>query len=51
VLEAADPFTDAEQRFFAADPAPIDECDEPFPTTGERLRAAVAGLVHRLRVR
>jgi hypothetical protein len=48
VLEATDPFTAAEQDFFATDPAPIDECDEPFVTLGDRLRSALSDAVHRL---
>ena len=48
VLEASEPFTAAERSFFATEPGPIDECDEPFITMGDRVRAALSTVVHRL---
>ncbi len=46
---AEQPFTVAEEAFFATEVAPIDECDEPFETLGDRIRARVCELMTRLR--
>lgn len=41
-------FSAVEEAFFAADVAPIDECNEPFQSVGERFRAAVCEVIVRL---
>lgn len=40
-------FSELEEAFFASEVAPIDECDLPFETVGERLMRAVGALVTR----
>jgi hypothetical protein len=34
-----EPFDEVEQEFFASDVQPIDECDEPFPKLGDKMRS------------
>lgn len=41
-------FSPEEEAFFSADVAPIDECNEPFYSFGERMRAAVCEVIVRL---
>lgn len=41
-------FSAVEEAFFAAEVPPIDECNEPFVTVGERIRAAVCEVIVRL---
>ena len=51
-LPAAHPgpgFSAAEEAFFASEVRPIDECDEPFSSVGEKLSLFVSDLVLRLR--
>lgn len=41
-------FTAAEEAFFASEVEPIDLCDEPFETVGEKLGQAFSGLILRV---
>ena len=42
-------FSAEEEAFFSAEVGPIDECDEPFVTVGERFRSALCEVMVRLR--
>ena len=44
---AETPFSPAEEAFFATELRPIDECDLPFPSMGERVGRVVNGLLGR----
>lgn len=41
-------FTPQEEAFFASDVQPIDECNEPFDTTGRRMGMVLHGWLTRL---
>lgn len=41
-------FSAEEEAFFAADVPAIDECNEPFESLGDRIRAAVCEVIVRL---
>jgi hypothetical protein len=41
-------FTSLEEAFFASEVQPIDECDEPFPSLGDRMSAAFSRAFCRL---
>ena len=45
--QARNGFSELEEAFFAAEVAPIDECDLPFQSWTDRIRDAIGGLIHR----
>jgi hypothetical protein len=42
-----EPFDEMEKEFFASDVQPIDECDEPFPGLGDKMRSFFGRLTRR----